>query len=586
MPYWTLSRKILVICLLLVGLNATVGVASYLSTVRTEKAIGVLVNDSLPGLYMAGQLQSLSKNQRNSMQLHVDVVDPDEMTRQDSLIAKDTAEMVKLRDEYQKLIPADGATLAQLETNQNTLMNAWEQTRQLSEAGRKLDAWDMFKASVLPVVEQREAMENTLAMSSRKRGEMSAISAQHAVKLSQRIVFFVLAFMFMAGMCVSFWFARSIRRSLHPLEYAMERLGEGDLSHRVKITSRDDLGQMGKTLNRSLVRISEALGGVMHGSRQVLESAEGMATIAQQSATSTETQKHQTAQMAATMQEMAATIREIRDSSHRAAERTMEAGEVARNGGLIVEEAVHVIRSVAEYANEAGVKLSSLNERSGQIGHITSMIEDIATQTNLLALNAAIEAARAGEHGRGFAVVATEVRKLAERTAQATKEIEAMVKAIQQETHMAAAAMTSSGEKVALGVLSAQRAGESLQQIITSAEQVQNMVSQIATAATQQTSATEEINRNMDAIANTVAETAEGAHLSATACQTLNTLATDLDRMVSQFRLEEAVPEPAVVAEAAAPAPATKKAETIAVVTPAPGAKPAGKRHRIFATTA
>ncbi len=149
---------------------------------------------------------------------------------------------------------------------------------------------------------------------------------------------------------------------------------------------------------------------------------------------------------------------------------------------------------------------------------------------------------------------------------------------------MAAAAMTSSGEKVALGVLSAQRAGESLQQIITSAEQVQNMVSQIATAATQQTSATEEINRNMDAIANTVAETAEGAHLSATACQSLNSLATDLDQMVSQFRLEAAVPEAAVDPVAAPASP--RKAETIAVVTPAPGVKPAGKRHRIFATTA
>ncbi len=432
MPYWTLSRKILLICLLMVGLNATVGVASYLSTERTEKAIGVLVHDSLPGLYMAGRLQSLSKDQHNAMQLHVDVVDPDEMTRQDTLIARDTADIVQMRDEYQKLIPADSGTLAQLETNQNTLMNAWEQTRVLSEAGRKLDAWDMFKSSVLPIIEQREALESKLATSSRQRGEMWAQGAQRAVILSQRLVFLVLGFMFLAGMTVSFWFARSIRRSLHPLEYAMQRLGEGDLSHRVKITSSDDLGQMGKTLNRSLVRISETLASVMHGSRQVLQRAEAMATIPQQAATSTETQNHQTAQMAATMQEMAATIREIRDSSHRAAERTLEAGEVARNGGLIVEEAVHVIRSVAEYAHEAGEKLSSLNERSGQIGHITSMIEDIAPQTNLLALNAAIEAARAGEHGRGFAVVATEVRKLAERTAQATKEIEAMVKAIQQ----------------------------------------------------------------------------------------------------------------------------------------------------------
>ncbi|HEX4021351.1 MAG TPA: methyl-accepting chemotaxis protein [Acidobacteriaceae bacterium] len=541
MPYWTLSRKILLICLLLVALNTTIGIASYLSTKRTEQAIGVLVHDSLPGLYMAGQLQSIAKDQRNAMQLHIDVVDPVAMAQQETLIVHDNAAMFQMRQQYEKLIPADQPILTQLALKQGDLMATWEQTRALSEAGHKLDAWDMYKTRVLPIAAERQALENQLAISGRKRGEGWAEDAVRAVSFSQHLVFLVLALLCIAGIGVSFWFSRSIRRSLQPLEYAMERLGEGDLSHRVEITTSDDLGQMGETLNRSLARISQTLASVMGGSRQVLESTESIATIAQQAASSTETQKHQTAQMAATMQEMAATIREIRDSSHRAAERTMEAGEVARNGGLIVEEAVHVIRSVAEYAHEAGDKLSSLNERSGQIGHITGMIEEIASQTNLLALNAAIEAARAGEHGRGFAVVASEVRKLAERTAQATREIEVMVQAIQQETRMAAAAMTSSGEKVELGVLSTQRAGETLRQIITSAEQVQHMVSQIATAATEQTSATEEINRNMDAIANTVAQTAEGSHLSATACQRVNALALELDRMVSQFRLEQSV---------------------------------------------
>ncbi len=539
MPKMTLSRKILLICLFLVALNAVVAIAAYLGTERTAEAINVLVQDSLPGVTMAGRLQSISKDQRNAMQLHIDVVDPTQMAQQETLIEQDDNELVQLREQYRKLIPADAKTLTLLAIKQGQLMGAWEQTRGLSETGRKLDAWDVYKSQVLPLVAERDVLENALANSSRARGERWAQNALRAVHRSETFMVLALAFMFFAGVGISLWFAQTIRNSLHPLEYAMERLGEGDLSHRVVVTSSDDLGQMGSTLNDSLTRISQTLAGVMRSSRQVLESTESIATVAQQSASSTETQKHQTAQMAATMQEMAATIREIRDSSHRAAERTMEAGEVARNGGMIVEETVHVMQAVADYAIEAGEKLSGLNERSKQIGHITSMIEEIASQTNLLALNAAIEAARAGEHGRGFAVVASEVRKLAERTAQSTKEIEGMVRAIQQETQEAALAMASSGEKVQLGVTSAQRAGESLLQIINSAEQVQNVVSHIATAATQQTSATEEINRNMDSIANVVAENAEGAHLSAAACQRLNALATELDRMVAQFRLEE-----------------------------------------------
>jgi methyl-accepting chemotaxis protein len=183
--------------------------------------------------------------------------------------------------------------------------------------------------------------------------------------------------------------------------------------------------------------------------------------------------------------------------------------------------------------------VEELGKSSDQIGRIIGVIDDIADQTNLLALNAAIEAARAGEQGRGFAVVADEVRKLAERTTKATKEIADMIRTVQEETKVAVAAMEEGTKQVEEGVTTTSRAGDSLKQIIHMSEQVGEMITHIATAATEQSSATEEINKNMDQIAKLVKESAEGAKESAKACQDLSSLALDMQKLVSNFKLED-----------------------------------------------
>jgi methyl-accepting chemotaxis protein len=178
------------------------------------------------------------------------------------------------------------------------------------------------------------------------------------------------------------------------------------------------------------------------------------------------------------------------------------------------------MRSIAESVSSTAKKVDELGQSSDQIGRIIGVIDDIADQTNLLALNAAIEAARAGEQGRGFAVVADEVRKLAERTTKATKEIAEMMRTVQEETKVAVAAMEQGTKQVEEGVTTTSRAGDSLKQIIHMSEQVGEMITHIATAATEQSSATEEINNNMDQIAKLVKESVAGANESAKACQT------------------------------------------------------------------
>ena len=272
-------------------------------------------------------------------------------------------------------------------------------------------------------------------------------------------------------------------------------------------------------------------------SEQLASASEQISCGASQSAERSRIQFDQTTQVATAMQEMSATVAQVSENSNRAADDARQAADTARHGGAIVDETLAKMSAIAASVGGTAEKMRELGKSSDQIGRIIGVIDDIADQTNLLALNAAIEAARAGEQGRGFAVVADEVRKLAERTTTATKEISQMIKNIQEETRTAVSAMEEGTRQVEAGVKSTAQAGDSLKEIIQMAEQVGEKIRHIATAGTQQASATEQVNTNIDQIAKLGKESALSAKQSAKACQDLSTLAMDLQKMVSNFKL-------------------------------------------------
>jgi methyl-accepting chemotaxis protein len=333
------------------------------------------------------------------------------------------------------------------------------------------------------------------------------------------------------------------RRVGLPLQSLTARLndiaeGEGDLTQRIPVNSGDEIGELSRGFNTFLDKLQGIIGQVKIDTEHVASASEEIASSATQMARGSETQQSQTAQVATAMHEMASSVADVSANANKVADEARNAALRAREGGQVVDKAVGMMRSVADSVGRVAQQITELGKRSDQIGRIVSVIDEIADQTNLLALNAAIEAARAGEQGRGFAVVADEVRKLAERTTKATKEIADMIAAIQQETKTAVQAMERGTAQVKEGVSTTAEAGTKLQQIIRGSETAADMITQIATAANQQTSTTDEINASIGDIARISQESASGSRQSAKACEDLSALAFALQSLVSKFKVE------------------------------------------------
>jgi methyl-accepting chemotaxis protein len=313
--------------------------------------------------------------------------------------------------------------------------------------------------------------------------------------------------------------------------------GEGDLTKRLEVSSHDEVDELARWFNTFMDKLQEILSKVSSNSHSLAAAGEAISATARQQTQGTELQRDQTNQVATAMQQMASTVQQISENSNKAAAASEKAAATARQGGQVVEETLSRMRAIAQSVGETAKKVQELGKQSDQIGKIIGVIDDIADQTNLLALNAAIEAARAGEQGRGFAVVADEVRKLAERTSSATKEITGMIRSIQTETKSTVTAMQAGTKEVEQGVELTTQAGCSLHDIIQMSDQVGEMVTHIATAATQQSATTEEINGNIEQIAKITAASVASAQQTSGALQDLATLATNLQQLVGQFRL-------------------------------------------------
>jgi len=371
-------------------------------------------------------------------------------------------------------------------------------------------------------------------------GEEAARSAAVAYASSRYWVIGMIVAAVALGIVLLVSITKSIANPVRKTMAVLQSLAARDLTTALDIDSTDELGVMAVALNRTIEVLRGTLATITQSAEQLASASEEISAGAGQTAESSRTQSDQTLQVATAMQEMSSTVLQISDNSQKASDASRNAAEAARNGGKVVEETLVTMRGIADSTSKVASTVTELGKGSEKIGKIISVIDDIADQTNLLALNAAIEAARAGEQGRGFAVVADEVRKLAERTTKATKEIADMIKSIQRETQNAVQAMEQEIKEVQVGVEKTTASGAALHEIIKMSEDVGDMIATIATAATEQSATTEQINSNVSQISGSTQESSAAAAQTSKACSDLSSLAFDLQHLVKQFKLESA----------------------------------------------
>lgn len=313
--------------------------------------------------------------------------------------------------------------------------------------------------------------------------------------------------------------------------------GEGDLTKRVPIDGTDEIAQFGGYFNLFIDKLQKMIGKVAHVTDKVASASVELSATAEEISRGTDTLTSRAAQTAAAVEEMNATVSQVAQNSGKAATLAQETVQTAKNGGSVVADTISGMQHLSEAVSNSATIIAELGKSSDQIGEIVRVIEDIADQTNLLALNAAIEAARAGEQGRGFAVVADEVRKLAERTTKATKEIGDMIRQIQHDTRGAVDSMQQGTQKVSGGVELVNKTGEALTRIVQMVSESADMIRQIAVASEEQSVATQQIANDIENVAKVTKESASGANESAKASHDLSQLAVELQGIVGSFKV-------------------------------------------------
>ncbi|NMZ43480.1 methyl-accepting chemotaxis protein [Pseudomonas oryzihabitans] len=402
-------------------------------------------------------------------------------------------------------------------------------------AGDNEGAIALINTSIRPLT---NALEKTIAELNafNERGAKAAGQAAGATYANGLLwVYGLIGLTIAATVVLAALLIRSITLPVGEALRIAQRIARKDLTERITVVGRDEAAGMLQALAQMQGNLRDTVSHIADSSTQLASAAEEMTAVIDEAGRGYVRQNDEVNQAASAVTEMSSAVEEVARHAADAASTSLHTQTLTSDGLDKVTRTVQSIEALAQNVASTSEQIQALSSRAQDINAVVEVIRGIAEQTNLLALNAAIEAARAGEQGRGFAVVADEVRALAHRTQQSTREIEQMIGAIQSDSSLAVKAMAESQQLAGESTSVAQLANVSLEQIAASISQINDRNAVIATAAEEQAQVAREIDRNITSIRDLATQSATGATQTASASAEVSKLATGLNRVVREF---------------------------------------------------